>query len=287
MTNPKIERFEWDFDSCPADQLELCFEYERARSSRYQQEIKDAESWRRMTPGITFDDYWKQIAPPNDRTADGHVTAPWNAVFLYPEFPLTPYLQIPEPERNRRFALFKSVGVEPVGADDAKLSKEFRDKHGAEDQSWFEQGIHELRGYFGFDLAEFEGVSRKVGKYEIEGNSIKYEGDATIAVFRFEWGACSDAGFIDALRAWLDKNRLKPVSEGMDARGGGSASRQFRSQLKQLGAWRLLNVPMTCEEAENYTQAMRKNREPLYSQASAWSRAKGEADTFLGRMYNH
>ena len=47
MSKPNIERYEWDFDSCPDDQLELCFEYERARSSAGQHEIKEAEDWRR------------------------------------------------------------------------------------------------------------------------------------------------------------------------------------------------------------------------------------------------
>ena len=83
MTDSKINRFEWDFDSCPADQLELCFEYERARSSADQHEIKEAEGWRNMFPGKTFDDYWKHVV------ADD---AGNTAFDLYPEFPLKPYL---------------------------------------------------------------------------------------------------------------------------------------------------------------------------------------------------
>ena len=272
MTNSKIERFEWDFDSCPADQLELCFEYERARNSPEQQEIKEAESWRRMWPGKTFDDYWKHVVAGNAHYA----------LFPYPEFPLTPYLAIPEPERCRRFALIKAFGLEPVCAEDGQLSKEFREKHGSEDRSWFEEAVHTLNREF--DLSEsYKGVSHHGADYQIEGNAIKCaDMGATFAVFRFQWGMCSDEAFIDALRAWLDKNRAKPVNKDMDNRGGGSPTRKFRSKLNQLGAWRLLNFPMTWEEAANHTQAVREDHKSLYSEQPAWIRARNEADRFLG-----
>ena len=106
---------------------------------------------------------------------------------------------------------------------------------------------------------------------------------STFAVFRFDW-CNSDQDFIDALKAWLDKNRDANVKI-RDRRGGGSASRQFRSQLNQLGAWRLLNYPMTWEQAANHTQEVRDIHEALYSEQPAWIRARNEADHFLG-MYN-
>ena len=295
MTDSKIERFEWDFDSCPADQLELCFEYERARSSAGQEEIKQAESWRSrgikwasdedrkayqmgkvVSPlwfdqleGSTFDDYWKQIS------ADNY---PMSAVHLYPEFPLTPYLTIPEAERDRRFALIKSAGIPPACAEDEELSNEFREKHGGEDRRWFEEGFSELCSEF--DLSG-DGVSHHGAEYQIEGNAIRCQWmKATFAVFRFDWNV-SDQAFIDALRAWLDKNRDRTVKI-RDARGGGSESRQFRSLLNKLGAWRLLNFPMTWKEAATHTQAVREDHKSLYSEQPAWIRARNEADRFLG-----
>lgn len=270
MTRSKIERFEWDFDSCPAAQLELCFEYERARNSLEQREIKEAQSWRRMCSGKTFDDYWKHVVAGNAHSA----------LFLYPEFPLKPYLTILEPERSRRFTSIKAFGIEPVCAEDGQLSEKFRQKHGTKDRGWFEEAVHTLNREF--DLSEsYKGVSHHGVPYEIEGNAIKSSDlGATWAVFRFNW-SCSDEAFIDALRAWLDKNRNTNVKI-RDARGGGSESRQFRSLLNKLGAWRLLNFPMTWEEAASHTQALREDHTSLYSEQPSWIRARSEADRFLG-----
>ena len=301
MSKTNIERYEWDFDSCPDDQLELCFEYECARSFAGQHEIKEAESWRRrgikwasgedreahrygkkvveplwfdQVEGATFDDYWKQIAEDN---------YPPSAMSLYPEFPRTPYLAIPEAERSRRFALIKAAGVYPVCAADEGLSKEFRDKHGDDDRSWFEEEVYSLNREF--DLSEGnKGVSHKGFSYQIQGNSVKsIRPGVTWAVFRFDWHLSNNA-FIDALKAWLDKNRDCTVKI-RDARGGGSESRQFESRLNQLGAWRLLNFPMMWTAAADHTQAVRDSREPLYSEQSAWITARNKADVFLGRSH--
>lgn len=279
MTDSKIERYEWDFDSCPADQLELCFEYERARSSADQHEIKEAESWRSMFPGKTFDDYWKHVAPSNDYTSDGHGTAPMSAVHFCPEFPTKPYLTISGLERNRRFALMQGQGIYPVGAEDEKLSKEFRNKHGGRDWSWVEQGFHDLRSYFWIDVSKSSGVTHHDEPYVIDGNAIKCP-RMTFGLFRFDW-SCNDQVFIDALRAWLDKNRDRTVKI-RDARGGGSESRRFRSLLNKLGAWRLLNFPMTWQKAASHTQLEREDHKSLYSEQPAWIRARNEADRFLG-----
>lgn len=298
MSKPNIERYEWDFDSCPDDQLELCFEYERARSSAGQHEIKEAEDWRRhgmrwacdkdredqrhgkryvepqwfdQVEGATFDDYWKQIAENN---------YPMHAVALYPEFPRTPYLAILEPERSRRFALIKAAGVNPVCASDDGLSEDFRKKHGDHDRSWFQEGFGDLSAEF--PKLDCDGVSHHGSSYVSDGRSVICKDmQATFAAFRFDW-TCSDQIFIDALRAWLDKNRDRTVKI-RDARGGGSESRKFEAYLNQLGAWRLLNFPMTWKEAVDHTQAIRDDHEPLYSEQPAWITARNKADAFLGR----
>ena len=300
MTTPTIERFEWDFDSCPEEQLELCFEYERARSSAGQQEIKDAESWRRRgikwaneedrracgregfgkavwfvrEKGATFDDHWQQIAAEN---------CPMTAIALFPEFPATPFLKILADERSRRFAMIASVGIEPVASHDERLSKDFRKKHGGEDWTWVEQDFGDLQSYFGIDVRKSEGVSRKGFSYEIAGNAIKCpDMGATFGLFRFDW-SCSDQTFIDALRAWLDKNRAQRVKI-RDERGGGSEIRQFRSKLKQLGAWRLLNFPMKWSDAETHTANVRGQDNFLYQGQPSWIHARNAADKFLGML---
>jgi hypothetical protein len=167
-----------------------------------------------------------------------------------------------------------------VCAEDGELSKEFREKHGSKDQSWFEEGVHALNREF--DLSEsYKGASHHGFRYEIDGNAIKSPDlGATWGVFRFNW-SCSDQAFIDALRAWLEKNRDRAVNI-RDERGGGSESRQFRSKLNQLGAWRLLNSPMTWAQAASHALEVRENHKSLYLEQAAWIRARNEADHFLG-----
>jgi len=216
----------------------------------------------------TFDNYWKLVLSDD---------VPMTIAEIFPEFPRTPFLRIPPVERCRRFAAIASFGIYPVGAEDGLLSKEFRDKHGADDRTWFEEGFHELCREF--DLSNLSGVSHHGAKYRIEGNAIKCEDmGATFAVFRFHWRMCSNKDFLDCLRAWLHKNRTQPVRKGLDRRGRGAHSRHFRSQLKLLGAWRLLKC-MTWQEAERLTQE--ESDTPLYSEQSAWLRARRRAEGFV------
>ena len=267
MPEPNIDRYDWDFSSCPDDQLEACFEYELARHSRDKKQ--EVANWRRMFPRAkTFDNYWKLVLSDD---------VPMTIAEIFPEFPRTPFLRIPPVERCRRFAAIASFGIYPVGAEDGLLSKEFRDKHGADDRTWFEEGFHELCREF--DLSNLSGVSHHGAKYRIEGNAIKCEDmGATFAVFRFHWRMCSNKDFLDCLRAWLHKNRTQPVRKGLDRRGRGAHSRHFRSQLKLLGAWRLLKC-MTWQEAERLTQE--ESDTPLYSEQSAWLRARRRAEGFV------
>jgi len=91
--------FEWDFTSCPGQELTELHEYEfRRESPRIHGVIL---AWRDQTGVNTFDEFlWKcrhtltQIAP-----EPGHLYA------FCPEWPAFPYLDIPQTERSRRFNL--------------------------------------------------------------------------------------------------------------------------------------------------------------------------------------
>src|SRR6266436_5502876 len=114
MSEQNIDRYDWDFSSCPDEQLEACFEYELARHSR--EKKQEVEHWRRMFPrATTFDHYWKLVLSGN---------VPMTIMEIFPEFPDTPFLQIPADERRRRLARVASFGICPVGAEDRLLSKE-------------------------------------------------------------------------------------------------------------------------------------------------------------------
>src|SRR5438105_12791355 len=91
---PQVPRAEWDFSSCPDDEVFECRAYEFARETAAI--VEDVRSLRkRVTP--VFEDLVKALRKRITRTAR------LMALFWYcPEFPDKPYLTIPIAERQRR-----------------------------------------------------------------------------------------------------------------------------------------------------------------------------------------
>jgi hypothetical protein len=91
---PQVPRAEWDFRSCPNDELFECRAYEYARETPAI--VEDVRSLRkRVTP--LFEELVKALRDRIDQTARVM------GLFWYcPEFPDTPYLTIPSNERRRR-----------------------------------------------------------------------------------------------------------------------------------------------------------------------------------------
>ena len=86
----------------------------------------------------------------------------------------------------------------------------------------------------------------------------------------------TDNFLLDAFEAWLkDMRKRHPEFAPEEARGRA----EYRSTLKKLGALRLLKH-LTWEQAGDYTQEILCNK-PLYSEESAWSRAKSEAEELI------
>ena len=261
MTEQEISRLEWDFDTCPGEELELCFEYERSRD--VPEDIKETERWREtyikslnstvwveQAPGATFDDYFNR---------DDY---PLTAIHVYPEFPETPYLAIPPEERARRFSMLKEKGVYPLALED--------------DGSSIHEGFSNLIREFP-DLTK-DGTTHHGDDYRADGENIVCH-HSTYAAFRFNWEH-SEQTHLDALKAWLRSNR-DPAVEVIRTQ-----TLDFRARLRQLGAWRLLNkYAMTWNDAEEYSQRLDHNHKPLYSGQPSWIRARNEADRFLG-MFN-
>src|SRR5882757_5155489 len=93
-TRDSIPRLEWDFASCPADEVFECRAYEFARETAVIR--KDVESLRRGIAPI-FEELVKSLRERIGRTKR------LMAVFWYcPEFPNKPYLSIPVNKRQRR-----------------------------------------------------------------------------------------------------------------------------------------------------------------------------------------
>ena len=249
-----LKNEDWNFSSCPEDQLSDCFDYECSRHSAIVR--RDVETWRARFPGTTFEEYQAHVAAGND---------PMFAWAMFPEFPENPFLAIENEERKRR--LTAASGVHPV-------------MYSAEEGTgeWLIETIYDLQQEFDH-LSKLEGVAHHGYSYEIDGALIKCPAiTRTFAVFRFAWDAHSDESFVSAFKSWLKANRTQDVLPMFEKRGAGSESRTIRSQLNQLAAIRLLEC-MTWQEAADLTQ--KQLGKPLYSEQSAWTRARNCAKGFI------
>jgi hypothetical protein len=90
---------EWDFSSCPNDQLHWCAVYEHSRDN---DKVVDAVkhfrasgSWRAEDRVLFPDERYRRMA---ERVFE-----------LFPEFPLTPYLLLGADERKRRCLTLESL----------------------------------------------------------------------------------------------------------------------------------------------------------------------------------
>ena len=102
FTTSDLPREEWDFSSCPKDDLFECWAYEFARETAVI--CKDVKALRKGVAPI-FDDLVKALRARISRTPR------LMAVFWYcPEFPKKPYLSIPVYERQRRLQTLWPVG---------------------------------------------------------------------------------------------------------------------------------------------------------------------------------
>lgn len=237
----RIERTDWDFSTCPESQLELCFDYERARHSR--REIAEVGQWRRDFPGKTFDALFQHVESAADWVP--------NAFYLFPEFPDIPFLSIGAAERNRRFARLEAFGVNPAVCDPGE---------------WFNESFPELAS----DFPKTEGTHHKGFAYETRGKAITCpQLRCAFAAFRFDW-QWSDETYIQLLKAWLGRNRDRSV-QIKETRGKGNEVARFKSDLKTIGAFRLLKrMPWT----EALLLTKEQSGKPLFSNHQpAWSRA--------------
>jgi hypothetical protein len=111
----RVDPEEWDFSTCPKDQLEACFFYEFARECP--EAVRAARALR---------EHLKEIGA--DTGTDHRFAVTVVDIFKdCPEFPHTPFLSIPTAERYRRI---KKVGkvIPPVQADLAGLIRQYEGK---------------------------------------------------------------------------------------------------------------------------------------------------------------
>ena len=104
--------------------------------------------------------------------------------------------------------------------------------------------------------------------------------DIQLALFRIDWTK-SDEQLVKMFKVWLSLRRRRDI-ECAETRGSASAGRKYRTLLKQLGAYRLLEK-MTWEAAVEYTAA--HLQKPLFSQYQhRWQKAAAAAKTQMDSL---
>jgi hypothetical protein len=254
-----LAREEWDFSTCPPDELRDCYYYELMRESKVHRD--SLLKWRRYQKGSTFDD-WLPISSKPSRAGRPPLFG-WEFFSFCPEWPAQPYLSIPQDERQRRRKLIPKI-VQPADERNGlrvhllpKLLKNYSD------------GTPTGKKYV-LPPLNLATVKSDDGTHE------------TVA-FEIDWRH-TDGTLSKLFRLWLKINRPKEVRRWI-IKGKGRTSEQIRKDLKALGAWRLLQK-MTWQEAALLTSESdpSPNCKSLFDNQSSWIGARHHAEKVLAGL---
>ena len=92
-----LEKYDWNFDSCPRDEINDCYVYEYSRESDYL--IKGVRNLRKNIDYSSFDDLYKAYY---NKAFYFVGSRSRNSLYFFPEFPKKPYLSVTKSERKRR-----------------------------------------------------------------------------------------------------------------------------------------------------------------------------------------
>ena len=246
-----VDRLNWDFSSCPPDELDECHAYEFARNvAPIRKDVARLRKGKRRT----FDHLYAALMDVVFRST----TARRNALFwFYPEFPEKPYLSISATERSRRMRI-----VWPSNQ---------RAAHAA---------MMTPTGLPQFLKDDLQAGLRKLGR-----PSILY-GSSELALIEIDWIYSNDR-LLKTFAAWLSNNRPIDVKVVED-RGAGNFLRKRKDDLKALGAWRLLSLKeMTWEKAFLITSNEGKSQGLYSNHPKAWAEAKKRTHRILRHLISN
>lgn len=242
--NQKPDRLEWDFSTCPPEELYECYCYEYARESKEFRE--DIERFRKSAGAAkTFDalfefaselrmDRKTEILPQNTHRA---------CIFNFsPEFPDRPFLSIEGKERRRRVIL---------------VNERFR-------------GGDWMGALMKFQPIPWDNVFHW-GREELERR--RKNPHRKIAAFDMDW-TLSEPELEQLFCAWVRKERKRDGSAPRESRGAGGSRRQYETWLKQLSVLRLCSG-MRWEDAALHSEEVLGK--PLYRNQANWITAKRKA----------
>jgi hypothetical protein len=236
-----VDRLNWDFSSCPADELDECHAYEFARNvAPIHQDVARLREGKQRT----FDHLFAELR----KVVFAGTSSRRNALFwFYPEFPEKPYLSISGKERSRRIKIAWPYNQRAAHA--ATLCPKILPQ-------FLQQNL--LAGL------------RKVGR-----PSVLY-GSLELALIEIEWSYSNDR-LLKAFAAWLSESRPADVKV-QEEKGAGNFLRRRHDDLKALGAWRLLSFKgMTWETAFLITSNEGKSPGLYSNHPKAWAEAKERA----------
>lgn len=239
-----VDPLDWDFRSCPDDELDECHAYEYAR---HVGPILQDVARLRKGKGRSFDQLFASLRKIVFATDSVRRMA---SFWFYPEFPNAPYLSIPAKERDRRVKIAWGEPQAQAAAFASLLRPKMLPQNLAED----------LRAGL-----------RKHGR-----PCIRY-GCLELSLIELNWTYSNDR-LLKKFAAWLRKNRPADV-EVMQEKGAGSVVRMLRTDLKSLGAWRLLKLKGKCDEA--FVETFKDGRSLYGNSFKSWTRAAKRADDYI------
>jgi hypothetical protein len=235
-----VDPLNWDFSSCPDTELDECHAYEFARHVEpILQDVARLRKGKKQSFDHLFASLRKIVFAP------GSVRR--MALFwFYPEFPKAPYLSIAPKERDRRIKIAWGGPKAQIAALAAMLQPKM--------------------------LPHFLAEELRLGLRKHGRPCIRY-GCFELSLIELNWMYSNDR-LLKAFAAWLCQNRPADVKV-IQEKGAGNFVRMRRSELKCLGAWRLLKWGLKCDEA---FVATLKGGKSLYGHSfKNWTRAAKHA----------
>jgi hypothetical protein len=237
-----LPSFEWNFESVPAEELEICFHYEYTR-----EHAKHSNRWHELTKRSK------------------------NEKFVFSAESLKKISSIFGQGKHLHFIFNSSFATTPWQALDKQTrrdeAKQFTlDKLSAQNFqeyiSLFVALQRDLPENAPAGVMNFDSWVLLDKCFHDEYDQREY------GFFAINWNY-TDGQLIDEFKKWLATKR-GDHSPSASQRG----RRKQRLHLRALGAKRLLESGFTVVEAMNYTETILGKDKPLYSNENQWSRAK-------------
>jgi hypothetical protein len=196
-----LDRNEWDFEKCPADEIDYCWTYEYARESELLRKL--IMKWRRGAKEDKVEDY---------RALAHELIANPYGVCAYPFFPCwpnKPYLSI-DPKIRKKWLDQLGMPWDPADDENYKIQARYGSKEST--------------------LSMLEKFARA--------RSLSFRnGSLQFVVFSIDWDL-HDKELATKFLLWLKQNRPRDI-EALEMRGRGNPARKGQANLKYLSVYRL------------------------------------------------